>query len=254
MSGLSPNAKYYVRAFATNNVGTAYGNEVSFTTNSYSFIQGSIITDIDGNKYPTISTNCNNQVWMQKNLNVTRYKNGDIIPQVTDQTKWANLTTGAWCYYNNDLANGATYGKLYNWYAVNDPRGLAPAGYHIPSTSEWTTLVECLKGPGLAGYYMKEKGNLHWQPRYYSIGTGISAVHTDSNNASGLTALPGGYRIFYGAFFGLNNFGSYGLWWSSEKNTSLVASLQLTYESNNASISPSGGVKAMGFSVRCLKD
>src|SRR5580765_7574137 len=80
------------------------------------------------------------QKWMSRNLDVTYYRNGDVIPHVTDPTKWQALTTGAWCWYNNDSANGAVYGKLYNWYAVNDPRGLVPAGWHIPSDAEWNTL------------------------------------------------------------------------------------------------------------------
>ena len=93
------------------------------------------VTDIDGNEYRT--QKIGNQIHTTKNLNVTKYRNGDIIPQVTDPTQWANLTTGAWCYYNNDPANGAIYGKLYNWYAVNDPRGLAPQGWHVPSHTEF---------------------------------------------------------------------------------------------------------------------
>ncbi len=254
LSGLIPGTKYYARAYATNSVGTAYGNEISFITLSYSYVQGSVVNDIDGNSYPTIITNCNNQVWMQKNLNVTKYRNGDSIPQVTDPTQWANLTTGAWCYYQNNSVNGITYGKLYNWYAVNDPRGLAPTGYHIPSSSEWTNLTECLNGAINAGYCMKEKGNLHWQSITYQVGTGLYAVKTMSDNRSGFTGLPGGYRVHYGAFFGLNAFGDYGQWWSKEKNTNLVASFGLRYDSGQASISSSGGVKAMGFSVRCLKD
>ena len=254
LSGLIPGTKYYARAYATNSVGTAYGNEISFITLSYSYVQGSVVNDIDGNSYPTIITNCNNQVWMQKNLNVTKYRNGDSIPQVTDPTQWANLTTGAWCYYQNNSVNGITYGKLYNWYAVNDPRGLAPTGYHIPSSSEWTNLTECLNGAINAGYFMKEKGNLHWQSITYQVGTGLYAVKTMSDNRSGFTGLPGGYRVHYGAFFGLNAFGDYGQWWSKEKNTNLVASFGLRYDSGQASISSSGGVKAMGFSVRCLKD
>ena len=81
---------------------------------------------------------------MLKNLDVSKYRNGDDIPQVTDATTWANLTTGAWCYYENNTANGTVYGKLYNWFAVNDPRGLAPSGWHIPSQAEWVTLQNCL--------------------------------------------------------------------------------------------------------------
>jgi len=139
ITGLAPNTNYYVRAYATNSVGTAYGNQQTFTTLPAS----NTITDIDGNIYPVI-TICN-QVWVQKNLNVSRYSNGDPIPNVTDNLQWATLTTGAWCWYNNDSATyAAVYGKLYNWYAVNDPRGLAPAGWHIPSESDWNKLEKCV--------------------------------------------------------------------------------------------------------------
>ena len=112
---------------------------------------------IDENCIPSI-TICN-QVWMLKNLDVSTYRNGDPIPQVTDPTTWVGLTTGAWCYYNNDPANGAIYGKLYNWYAVNDPRGLAPTGWHVPSDAEWTELSTCLDAispTGNVGGKMKE--------------------------------------------------------------------------------------------------
>ncbi|MBL0014028.1 MAG: fibrobacter succinogenes major paralogous domain-containing protein [Flavobacterium sp.] len=100
------------------------------------------------------------QIWMTKNLNVSRYRNGDPIPQVANSAQWANLNTGAWCYYANSTANGPIYGKLYNWYAVNDSRGLAPEGWHIPSDAEWTTLVSFLGFPDVAGGKMKTTGTL----------------------------------------------------------------------------------------------
>ena len=96
-----------------------------------------------------------NQVWTSKNLDVSTYRNGDAIPQVQDANAWENLTTGAWCYYDNDASNGTKYGKLYNWYAVNDPRGLAPKGYHIPTDAEWTQLSDYLGGESKAGTKMK---------------------------------------------------------------------------------------------------
>ncbi|MBK8080215.1 MAG: fibrobacter succinogenes major paralogous domain-containing protein [Saprospiraceae bacterium] len=102
------------------------------------------------------------QKWMSKNLDVAFYRNGDPIPQVTSPTAWAVLSTGAWCYYNNDPIQGNKYGKLYNWYAVNDPRGLAPQGWHIPSDAEWTTLEITLGGVSVAGGKMKEAGTLNW--------------------------------------------------------------------------------------------
>src|SRR5450759_3473794 len=125
------------------------------------------------------------QVWMLKNLDVSTYRNGDLIPKVTDPTAWSALTTGAWCWCSNDSAtNASTYGKLYNRYAVNDPRGLPPTGWHVPSDAEWNTLITCLGGdPFVAGGAMKETGTTHWQ-----------SPNTDATNSSGFTGLPGGLR------------------------------------------------------------
>ena len=149
-----------------------------------------------GKFYPTkirIDTDIiiGNQVWMPYNLNVDKYRNGDTIPEVTDNTDWGNLTTGAWCYYNNDPANGEIYGKLYNWYAVNDPRGLAPVGYQIPSNEDFTELSNFLGGDAIAGEAMKESGTSHWNSP--NIAT----------NSSGFNALPAGVRTLYGDFLGI---------------------------------------------------
>jgi len=123
------------------------------------------------------------QTWAGCNLDVTTYRNGDPIPEVTNQAAWESLTTGAWCYYNNDPLNGATYGKIYNWYAVNDPRGLAPTGYDVPTDDEWTTLVNYLGGDTVAGGHLKEQGFCHW-----------ASPNTGADNSSGFTALPSGRR------------------------------------------------------------
>jgi uncharacterized protein (TIGR02145 family) len=200
-------------------------------------VPGLDISDIEGNLYHT-ATNCN-QTWTTSNLNVSKYRNGDDVPQVTDATLWAGLTTGAWCYFNNDSANGTIYGKLYNWYAVTDPRGLAPTGYHIPTDTEWTTLTTCLGGIGLAGGNMKEIGVTHW-----------AIPNAGATNESSFTALPGGFRYFNAAF---SNIGGYGYWWStSENSTSGAWSRYLNYY-NNAS-NKFDYNKTYGFSVRCLKD
>ena len=188
------------------------------------------------------------QVWTTKNLDVTTYRDGTPIPEVKDAGAWANLTTGAWCYYENSTANGTTYGKLYNWYAVagihdndlNTPnKVLAPTGWHVPTDAEWTTLATCLGGEGVAGGKMKETGTAHW-----------NSPNQDATNSSGFTGLPGGFRNNNGAF---DSIGYYGYWWSSsESGTALVWSRYLNYGSGNAN--KLSDRKKNGFSVRCLRD
>ncbi len=138
LTGLIENTFYYVRAYATNSAGTAYGNEISFTAQQAS---SGTVTDIDGNVYHTVTIGT--QVWMVENLKTSRYRNGDNIPQIPDATEWAGLNTGAWCLYNSDY-NGV-YGKLYNWYVVNDPRGLCPSGWHVPTATDWTTFDDIFR-------------------------------------------------------------------------------------------------------------
>ena len=181
-----------------------------------------------------------NQVWMQKNLDVSTYRNGDPIPQVTDASLWANLTTGAWCWYNNDSATyGATYGKLYNWYAVNDTRGLAPQGWHVPSDAEWSTLSTCLGGDAVAGGKMKEAGTAHW-----------GSPNAGADNSSGFAGLPGGYRDYDGTFL---NVGNLGVWWSSTEASTTFAWYRYLYYYSGI-INRNSASKQDGFSVRCLRD
>jgi uncharacterized protein (TIGR02145 family) len=181
------------------------------------------------------------QVWMRRNLDVTSYRNGDPIPQVTDPFQWEFLTTGAWCYYGNDPSTGAMYGKLYNWYALNDPRGLAPAGWHIPSDGEWTTLTDFLGGALVAGRKMKAVTG--WKdPNDPKI---------SGDNSSGFTALPGGYRWEYGGQF--ETIYANGIWWSSTvKNTDSASIRFLTY--NTVDVGKAYLRMPAGCSVRCLKD
>ena len=186
-----------------------------------------------------------NQIWMTKNLNVSRYRNGDPIPQVADPTQWANLTTGAWCYYANSTANGPIYGKLYNWYAVNDSRGLAPEGWHIPSDAEWTTLVSFLGFPDVAGGKMKTAGTLQ-------AGNGLwRSPNAAATNSSGFSALPGGYEADNGSGSFLLDRNGY--WWSTTEFGSLRAVARiLSY--TNGGVSTLEFFKDNGFSVRCIKN
>jgi uncharacterized protein (TIGR02145 family) len=233
LTGLASATTYYVRAYATNAAGTAYGTEVSFTTNAVAVLPS-----------VTIGT----QVWQSSNLDLATYRDGTPIPQVTDPTAWANLTTGAWCYYNNDPANGAIYGKLYNWYAVagihdNDPNTpnkiLAPQGWHIPNDAEWTMLTTFLGGESVAGGKMKAMGTSLWR-----------SPNTGATNSSGFTGLPGGDRTKFGTF---DFIGNYGYWWgSSEYSTSNAWSRSLS--PGNGSAYRTNYIKIYGFSVRCLRD
>ena len=180
-----------------------------------------------------------NQNWAPKNLDVASYRNGDPIPEVQATSTWSNLTTGAWCYYENNTANGTTYGKLYNWYAVNDPRGLAPNGYHIPTDAEWTTLTSYLGGTVTAGGKMKEAGTSHWL-----------SPNTNATNSSGFTGLPGGFRFTDGGFY---NIGFSGYWWSSsEATTNSAWDRNLFYYEGK--VYSYNRDKRAGLAVRCLRD
>ena len=174
------------------------------------------------------------QQWMRQNLDVATYKNGDVIPEVTDPAVWRNLTTGAWCYYNNDPANGAIYGKLYNWYAVTDPRGLAPQGWHISTGAEWATLRDFLGGAEAANNKMMTKGS-PWNP------ININAT----TNESGFSGLPGGVRDTDGSRY--YRIGGYGYWWTADNGYRSIG----TQEGFHGSTSI---YTRYGFSVRCVKD
>ena len=211
---------------------------------SFTFLNSCSKSDSPATVNPPVVPNAGtvaigSQTWMLKNLDVDHYRNGDVIPQVTDPSAWAALTTGAWCYYNNDSANGPVYGKLYNWYAVNDPRGLAPTGYHVPSDAEWTTLTTFLGGESVAGDKMK--ATTLWMPW-----SGIT-----NTNSSGFTGLPGGYRDDYGTFF--VSVGSIGYWWSSSVYSATDAWFRTLYFSTSDA-GRGGNYKELGLSVRCLRD
>ena len=211
------------------------------STGEIQMYNGSMWTNIAGGATSTagILTLCG-QTWMTKNLDVLRYRNGDSITKITDPAEWGALTTGAYCYYNNDSATyAAIYGKLYNFYAVIDPRGLAPEGWHIPSHTEWSTLQTCLGGSSVSGGVMKETGTTHW-----------SAPNTGATNSSGFTALPGGNRNVNGLFLSLGNVA---YWWSSTVFNSTDSWFRyITY--NNGSLQNTASWKVNGFSIRCVRD
>jgi len=236
MTALVQNTNYYIKAYATNSAGTAYGNQVEFKTNAEVYKNVQI----------------GNQVWMTENLNVLKYSDGTIIPQVTDPKVWATLTTGAWCYNSNFSAND--YGKLYNWYAVagiydaaslTDPllrKKLAPTGWHVPSDAEFTTLTDFLGGSAVAGGKMKENTSRWNYP------------NTGATNSSGFAGRPGGSWNSDGTIVSINMFGN---WWSSSdgSTSSTVTAWHRTLRYDTGGIYSYNYVKwTTGFSVRCLRD
>jgi uncharacterized protein (TIGR02145 family) len=209
-----------------------------------------IVTDIDGNTYFTVEIG--DQCWMAENLEVTHYRNGDPIPNVTDVGEWLGLSTGAYCNYDNDEGNVATYGRLYNWYAVDDSRSIAPEGWHVPTDEELKQLEMYLgmsqfeadnigwRGTDEGGK-LKETGTTHWL-----------SPNTGTTNESGFTVLPGGYRNHPDGNFNVINDWAY-FWSSSESSSSAAIDRSLTHEYlqiyryNNSE-------KRHGNSVRCVRD
>ena len=192
---------------------------------------GITVADKDGNTYKTIKIG--SQTWMAENLRVTKYRNGDPIPNVTDNTNWASLTTGAYCWYNNDAANKAAYGALYNWHAVADGRNIAPLGWHVPTDAEWSTLIDFLGGQSVAKEKIKEEGTGHWV-----------SPNSGATNDSGFTALPGGSLI--GGFIDM---GTSGNWWSSSANGADSA-WYFNIDNGISYVGHLQGYKPNGFSIR----
>ena len=230
LKGLISGTDYYVRAYATNLAGTAYGNEFIFITP---------LTDIDGNVYNTVIIGT--QVWMTQNLKTTKFNDNTKIPNITDNAPWCTLPTPAYCWYKNEEAsNKHSYGALYNWFTVNTGK-LCPTGWHVPSEVEWKILTDYLGGESIASGKLKEEGTAHW-----------TSPNIGASNEFGFTALPGGYRT------GLNSGsfrakGYYGWWWAStETDLNGARARLMTFDASD--IAPGTGLKKNGYSVRCVKN
>jgi len=237
LTDLASGTDYYVRAYATNAIGTTYGEQLSFSTLHIRFndnIDYGTLTDVDGNTYKTVSIG--SQTWMAENLRTTKYNDGTTIPNVTGDDSWDVFSTGAWCNYNNNSAYDQVYGKLYNWNAVGTGK-LCPSGWHVPSISEWEVLTD-------NNLYLKEIGSGHW-----SYSSGITDQVT---NESGFTALPGGYRDDIGGdFWGM---GSSAYWWSTSNYISYWAYYCCMFSSSTSVYCASYEDMQRGYSVRCLKN
>jgi len=245
--------------YATVNMDFSPGNKLKFTGvygNSSTIIidyptqnktitfDFTVCTDGDNNNYPIVKIGT--QVWMADNLRTTKYKDGTtLIPNVT--STWANITTPAYCWYNNnETSNKAVYGALYNWYTVSTGN-LCPAGWHVPTDQEWTTLIMNMGGtsdwhvPNGAGGNLKETGTIHW-----------SSPNTGATDQVGFTALPAGYNPANGTFYGIGNFG---YWWTStEFNSTMACGHVLRYDTASKFYPGDHVPKEAGFSVRCIKD
>jgi uncharacterized protein (TIGR02145 family) len=199
--------------------------------------------DNDGHTYKTVLIGpgkAGTQTWMAENVRTTTYTNGDAIPNVTDGPDWIGLATGAYCWYNNNKDSfDIPYGKLYNWFAVQDSRGLCPVGWHVPSNTEWVDLLTCLGGDTLAGGKLKESGTSHWM-----------VPNTGATNMSGFTGLPGGLRytdalfvsIYLNAYF-----------WTSTENSATKAQCYVLNANQKMAYGYSKE-KIRGHSLRCIKD
>jgi uncharacterized protein (TIGR02145 family) len=232
ISGLSPGTNYYLRAYATNSFGTAYGNEIVFTT----LLEKPTITDIDGNVYSTIIIG--SQTWMAENLKVSRYNDGSPIPYIVENSEWSSTTSGAWSYYNHDESYNNLYGKLYNHYTVRSDK-ICPTGWHVPNDSEWNILIEYLGGRDIAGNKLKEQGTINW------------TTDSGSTNEAGFTALPGGQRDQNGSF---ESIGTTGIWWSSTCSTNCFWGYYWSINNQSGNITHKSIYNNKGHSIRCIKD
>jgi uncharacterized protein (TIGR02145 family) len=195
------------------------------------------VTDVDGNEYRTVRIG--EQTWMAENLRATHYRDGSPIPQVPDPTQWAELISGAWASYDNNALYIASDGMLYNGYAVNDPRGLCPEGWRIPTDEDWSALAAQLGGDSEAGGRLKSVGSQRW-----------TDPNTGATDESGFGATPGGYRYKNGQF---DHIGSGGYWWSSTTPTDSTLNyraLHYDYADMMRNTSP----VTTGYSVRCVRE
>jgi len=200
--------------------------------------QAQTVIDYDGNVYDTVIIGTT--VWMKQNLKVTHYNNGTPIPNITDNTAWSSLTTGARCYFNNDsAAYDSVYGAIYNWYVIIDTNNICPTGWHVSTNAEWQTTETYLGGINVAGGKMKEADTLHW-----------TNPNSGATNSSGFTGLPGGLRDVSGNFLYKHE---NGLWWTATAYSASKAWGTYLWYLNTA-VDHNAVSKTYGLNIRCIKD
>jgi uncharacterized protein (TIGR02145 family) len=237
LNGLLPNTTYFVRAYATNALGTGYGAQLSFKT----LQDGSIVLDYDGNIYHPVVIGT--QTWLRENLKTTHTSKGSVIKRVDGETEWSSITVGAFSDFDKDSANSETYGHLYNWSAVADSGNVCPDGYRVPNDSEWQMLIDYLGGNDAAGGKLKSTGTLEG-------GNGLwKYPNTGATNLSGFSAHPGGNRLPSGTF---ELKSESAIFWSSTKGTDQAWSREINFK--YADVSRDLSDVRHGYSVRCIKN
>ncbi|GAB4447489.1 MAG: hypothetical protein Fur0028_02420 [Bacteroidales bacterium] len=231
---LAPNTTYYIRAYATNKAGTAYGNTITITTLSEA---NNTVSDIEGNIYKTIKIG--SQTWFAENLRTSHYNNGDVIMTTDKEISEENKPQYQWPA-NGDESLVEKYGRLYTWYVVTDKRNVCPCGWHVPTQEDWAELIEYLGGDvEQIGANLKESGTKNW-----------NAPNKGATNSSGFTALPAGIRDYTEGFAW---FGKQSQIWTSTNNDEDDA-IYFNLNHLNSEILEDTYNKKAGYSVRCIKD
>lgn len=230
LNDLEPNTTYYIRAYATNDFGTAYGDELTFTTT----VNSTIIEDIDGNQYHSVEIGT--QTWLSENLKTTKLNDGTPIPYLVSPTSWRTDTLGAWTYYNHESEYDNSYGKLYNAYSIKSSN-ICPIGWHIPTNEEWNLLIEFLGGNEIAANKLKKEGKGYW------------LEDTEATNEVSFNAVPGGLRDA-NQESKFSSFGYLGNWWSLNLDGTVNALLL----KSNTKVSLEEYSQNNGVSIRCIKD
>ncbi|MBL7956534.1 MAG: fibrobacter succinogenes major paralogous domain-containing protein [Flavobacteriales bacterium] len=242
ITGLANGGTYYVRAYAVNSAGVAYGNQVQFIATDGSpplFTSGPGVSDVEGNQYPSIIMS-NGQEWMAVNLRTSTYANGDPIPNQPNSSTWTNNSSvGAWAYFDNNSFYEQPYGKLYNWYAVSDVRNVCPTGWHVPSDSEWTEFTDFLGGELVAGAKLRSTDSQYWNDA------------SSATNTSGFSGQPGGLRESDGDFVGMS---TEAFWWTATANGSSTAWYRQVDQSSISVYRGGNESRRYGRSIRCLRD
>jgi uncharacterized protein (TIGR02145 family) len=253
LTGLNSNTTYYIRAYAVNSAGISYGNEINFTTiadNNGLFSMPGAGVEYYGYNYPSVILG-NGQEWMSENLRTAFYSNGDPILNLTNDSQWSMNFSGSWCYYNHDNQFENLYGKLYNWYAIDDSRNVCPTGWHVPTDTEWNTLVFFIDNsfdPTIYGVQSSTAGGILKSEQVWQ------SPNTGATNQIDFSGLPGGARGSSGAFV-FNSIGAWGYYWTAtELNSTSQFAWQRTLYYYNSSIIRDNQSKASGRSVRCIRD